>query len=60
LIEFQSGQVRYIVVATSGAGGTNETLRAVPRAKITFRSDDLTIALAAAEFEGLKVLEAGA
>lgn len=59
LIECASGEISYIVVASGGVGGIDESLRAVPRAEIRFNSDRLTLLIDAATFERRAVLQDG-
>ena len=60
LVECTSGEVSYIVVASGGVGGIDESLRAVPRADVRFGSDRLTPLIDAAAFERRAVLQNGA
>lgn len=59
LIECGSGEISYVVVASGGVGGIDESLRALPRADIRFSSDRLTLLIDAAAFERLAVLQDG-
>jgi hypothetical protein len=59
LVECETGQVSYIVVASGGLGGIEECLRAVPRAQIVFGCDRLVATLRSDDFERLPALEAG-
>jgi hypothetical protein len=59
LVECQTGQVSYIVIASGGLGGIEERLRAVPRAQIEFGCDRLVAKLRSDDFERLPALEAG-
>lgn len=59
LIECPSGEVSYIVVASGGVGGIDESLRAVPRADVRFGSDQLTLSIGDAEFKRIPVLKDG-
>lgn len=57
LIECETGGVSYVVVASGGIGGIQETLRAIARADICFGCDMLTLTLDADAFERLPVLK---
>ena len=59
LIECASGEIGYIVVASGGVGGIDESLRAVPRAEIRFGPERLTLLVDAATFECRPVLQDG-
>lgn len=59
LIECASGEISYVVVASGGVGGIDESLRAVPCADIRFSSDRLTLLINGTAFERLAVLEDG-
>ena len=59
LIECATGEVNYIVVASGGVGGIDESLRAVPRDRVDFHSERLRVTMAEAEFIGLSVLADG-
>jgi hypothetical protein len=59
LVECETGQVSYIVVASGGLGGIDERLRAVPRAHIEFSCDRLIASLSARDFEQLPQLQPG-
>lgn len=59
LIECRSGEVSYVVVASSSAVGLEEQLRAVPARAITFACDLLTLAISRPEFEAIEPLEGG-
>ncbi len=57
LVECETGRVSYVVVASGGIGGLQETLRAVARDDIRFGCDMLTLTLEDGVFEGLPALE---
>jgi hypothetical protein len=59
LIECATGEVSYVVVATGGVGGIDEQLRAVPRDRINFRCDALTVGMVVQDFNALPVLAEG-
>ena len=59
LIECGSGEVSYVVVSTGGLGGIEETLRAVPRDRVEFGCDRLTVQMPREEFERLPALASG-
>ncbi len=59
LIECHSGEVSYIVVASGGAGGVGEKLRAVSREAVIFHCDALKLDLARPAFEALPELAPG-
>lgn len=59
LIECDTGSISYVVVASGGIGGIEEQLRAVPRGRIAFGCDELTLHMAKEEFEAIAPLEAG-
>lgn len=59
LIECRSGEVSYVVVASGGVGGIDETLRAVPRDKIGFSCDRLSLQIPEAEFVSYAKLSPG-
>lgn len=56
LVECQSGQISYIVIAT---GAVDKELRAVPRDAIGFGSDRLTLGIPRAAFDALPSLDSG-
>jgi hypothetical protein len=56
MIECQTGQVSYIVVASGGLAGVDETLRSVPMATIDCRPDGLILLETSAEYERRDVL----
>jgi hypothetical protein len=59
LLECATGEISYIVVATSGVGSLDETLRAVPRSAVKFSCEELTLTLSTNEFDALAPLESG-
>ena len=59
LIECQSGGVSYVVVASGGIGGLDESLRAVPRDRIELGCDRLVLRMGTPAFEALAELETG-
>jgi hypothetical protein len=59
LVECETGQISYIVVASGGLGGIDERLRAVARAHIEFSCDRLIASLSARDFEQLPQLQPG-
>jgi len=59
LIACGSGEVAYVVVASGGLGGIDETLRAVARADFSFGSDRIALAITAEAFARLAPLAAG-
>ena len=59
LVECQTGQLGYVVVASGGVAGVAEELRAVARRAIKFETDHMTLLLKRAEFEAIAPLAAG-
>ena len=59
LIECQSGEVNYVVVASGGLGGIDESLRAVPRDEMEFRCDRLVVQMSEQQFLAQPALPAG-
>ena len=59
LVTCESGNVSYVVVASSGLGGIGEELRAVNRAQIDFACDRLNLRHPRAWFESLPPLAEG-
>lgn len=59
LIECRSGEISYIVVATSLFGGIKEQLRAVPRAAIRFDCGRLELDMSLERFSALRLLDDG-
>ena len=59
LIECATGEVSYVVVATTDAGPIGERLRAVPRDRIEFHCDALRTVMTAREYQSLPVLADG-
>jgi len=56
MIECKTGQVAYIVVASGGLAGVDETLRSVPMSAIDCHADGLILLETSAEFERRDVL----
>ena len=56
LVECQSGQIVYVVVAT---GAVDQELHAVPRDAIAFGSDQLVLSIPRAAFDALPSLDSG-
>ncbi|XHR99030.1 photosystem reaction center subunit H [Sphingomonas sp. DBB INV C78] len=59
LIECATGHVSYVVIASGGVGGIDETLRAVPHDWIEFHSDRLCVQVEEKAFLRLPELSAG-
>ena len=59
LLETETGQINYVVVASGGVGGIQESLRAVPREKMAFSSKRLQLAMPIADFMALPALADG-
>lgn len=59
LIECRSGGVSYVVIASGGIVGLDETLRAVPRGRLEFGCDRLVLQMPLYAFEALDVLTTG-
>ena len=59
LLESETGQINYVVIASGGVGGIQESLRAVPREQIAFSSERLTLAIQAPAFMALPALADG-
>lgn len=57
MIECESGCLSYVVVASGGIGGIDETLRAVPAAMIDCHADGLVLLMSAAEYEKRDALD---
>jgi hypothetical protein len=57
LIECRSGEVSYVVVATSSAAGLEEQLRPVPARSIGFGCDLLTLAISRGAYEAIAPLD---
>jgi hypothetical protein len=57
LIECRSGEVSYVVVATSSAAGLEEQLRPVPARSIGFGCDLLTLAISRGAYETIAPLD---
>lgn len=51
MIECESGRLSYVVVASGGVGGVDESLRAVPASLLDCHADGLVLLMSAAEFE---------
>lgn len=59
LLETGTGQINYVVVASGGVGGIQESLRAVPRDRIVFGSERLKLGIQANAFMALPALADG-
>ncbi len=59
LLECHSGSVSYVVVASGGLGGLDESLRAIPREEIEFGCHQIDMLMSKASFEALIPLEPG-
>ena len=59
LLESETGRINYVVIASGGVGGIQESLRAVPRAQIAFSSDRLQLTIQAPAFMALSALTDG-
>ncbi len=59
LVACESGEVAYIVIATGGVGGIDETLRAVAREDVRFGCERLQLSLSNEQFLRLPPLEPG-
>ncbi|WP_443478415.1 PRC-barrel domain-containing protein [Novosphingobium aerophilum] len=59
LVTCESGNVSYVVIASSGVGGIGEELRAVDRAQIDFACDRMKLRRPRAWFESLPPLADG-
>jgi hypothetical protein len=59
LVECSTGAVSYIVVASGGLAGIDEDLRAVPRSKVRFACDQLTLDMTREDFSTLPKLQSG-
>lgn len=59
VVTCESGNVSYVVIASSGVGGIGEELRAVDRAQIDFTCDRMKLRRSRAWFEGLPLLADG-
>lgn len=59
LLEAETGQINYVVIASGGVGGIQESLRAVPRQQIAFSSERLQLAMPIADFMALPALADG-
>jgi hypothetical protein len=60
MIECESGCLSYVVVASGGLGGIDETLRAVPAAMLDCHADGLVLLMSAAEYEKRDTLDGAA
>jgi hypothetical protein len=60
LIACDSGTLSYVVVASGGIGGIDETLRAVARDDLRFGCEQIELLVDRSSFERLAPLEAGA
>lgn len=56
MIECESGRLSYVVVASGGIGGVDESLRAVPASLHDCHADGLVLLMSAAEFEKRETL----
>ena len=59
LLDSETGQINYVVIASGGVGGIQESLRAVPRAQIAFGSDRLQLTIQTPAFMALPTLTDG-
>ncbi|WP_232476127.1 PRC-barrel domain-containing protein [Flavisphingomonas formosensis] len=59
LLECATGQISYIVIASSEGPAIAEALRAVPRASVAFGCEQWTLRITKEEFEALPPLEDG-
>ena len=59
LLETETGQINYVVIASGGVGGIQESLRAVPRDQIKFGSERLELFIQAPAFMALPALADG-
>lgn len=59
LIECSTGHVSYIVVASGGVAGVDESLRAVSRADLIFESERVVLDMPTTKFESSPVLAPG-
>lgn len=59
LVACQSGEIAYVVIASGGLGGIDETLRAVAREDVHFGCDRLKLAITADAFSRLAPLASG-
>ena len=59
LLETETGQINYVVIASGGVGGIQESLRAVPRDQIKFSSERLELIIQAPAFMALPALADG-
>ncbi len=59
LLECDTGQINYVVVASDGVAGVGEHLRAVPRADVEFGCDELVVTIPTSDFRAIAVLEDG-
>lgn len=60
MIECESGSLSYVVVASGGIGGIDETLRAVPATMLDCHADGLVLLMTVAEFEKRETLDRAA
>ncbi len=60
MIECESGCLSYVVVASGGVGGVDETLRAVPAPLLDCHADGLVLLMTAAEFARRDTLDGAA
>lgn len=59
LVECATGEISYVVVASGGIGGVDESLRAIPRSSIRFGCDHLTVTLSPSAFSAIDTLQDG-
>lgn len=59
LMETRTGQINYVVIASGGVGGIKESLRAVPKDQIVFKSERLMLAIERQSFMALPALADG-
>jgi hypothetical protein len=60
MIECESGCLSYVVIASGGIGGIDETLRAVPATMLDCHADGLVLLMSAAEYEKREPLDGAA
>lgn len=60
MIECESGCLSYVVVASGGIGGIDETLRAIPATMLDCHADGLVLLMTVTEFERRDVLDGAA
>lgn len=59
MAECASGEISYVVIASGGTGGIDETLRSVPSAQIDFHASGLILLMTRAEYERREPIKAG-